>query len=133
MKHTARCSCGQLSISTPNAITRTSICHCHECQRRTGSVFGVQTRFERASAAITGQSTKYRRTGDDPADGHVEFHFCPKCGSTVFWELSGMPDVYAVAVGMFADRAIPAPVFSVYEARMHPWVRLPDSVETHWD
>lgn len=29
------------------APVRIGICHCFECQRRTGSVFGVQARFPR--------------------------------------------------------------------------------------
>ena len=32
-------------------------------------------------------------------------------------------------VGAFAEPGFPAPAFSVYEERMHPWVVMPDSVE----
>ena len=131
MKHTASCCCGQLSLEYEGDIPRSSICHCYECQRRTGSVFGVQTRLERTKVKITGNPTIFQRTGDDPNDGYVIFHFCPKCGSTVYWELSGMAEHYAVAVGAFASQSFPSPVFSVYEDRMHPWVKLPESVETH--
>ena len=55
----------------------------------------------------------------------VAFQFCPVCGSTVYWELEGYPDVIAVAVGAFADAAIPAPQVSVYERSWHHWLRLP--------
>jgi len=44
-----------------------------------------------------------------------------------------MPEHYIAPIGAFMDRNMPSPVFSVYEARMHPWVALPTSVETHWD
>jgi hypothetical protein len=44
-----------------------------------------------------------------------------------------MFDVLVIAVGAFADPTVPPPVFSIYEARMHPWVQLPDSISTHWD
>lgn len=133
MPHTSTCDCGQLTLTYEGEIKRTSICHCLACQKRTGSVFGAQAKLEKARTTIAGKSTAYRRTGDDPADGHVEFHFCPSCGSTVFWHLSGMPDSIIAAVGCFADRALPAPVFSVYETRKHPWVTLPSSVTEHWD
>ena len=53
------------------------------------------------------------------------FRFCPICGST----MSGQPDLVAVAVGNFADRAFPAPRVSVYERRRHPWVAVPDHPE----
>jgi hypothetical protein len=32
----------------------------------------------------------------------VTFHFCPNCGSSVFWEPSRIPEAIAVAVGCFA-------------------------------
>ncbi len=43
--HTAACSCGGLSIKVTGDPIRVSMCHCLECQRRTGSVFGTQCRY----------------------------------------------------------------------------------------
>jgi len=109
------------------------MCHCFACQQRTGSVFGVQARFHREQVTrIEGRATPFVRKGDsgDP----VTLHFCPSCGSTVYWELSGMPEMIAVAVGAFADPHFPAPQYSVYEARRHPWALMPDSMDVqHMD
>lgn len=127
---TASCSCGQLSLTTAADPVRVSICHCLACQRRTGSVFGAQARFPRDAVTIHGASTQYVRTGD--SGGRATFHFCPECGATVYYLIAGREDTVAVPVGAFADPAFPAPTFSVYEARMHRWVRLPDGVE-HMD
>lgn len=109
------------------------MCHCLACQRRTGSVFGVQARFARNQVtAIEGRSTHFTRGAD--SGNSVTFHFCPTCGSTVYWELSGTPDVIAVAVGAFADPDFPQPGHSVYEARRHPWSLMPaDLVMEHLD
>jgi hypothetical protein len=38
----ASCSCGQLRAEVRGEPTGVSVCHCHACQRRTGSVFGAQ-------------------------------------------------------------------------------------------
>jgi len=43
-KRQAACSCGKLSAAAEGDPIRISICHCHACQRRTGSVFGAQAR-----------------------------------------------------------------------------------------
>jgi hypothetical protein len=32
----------------------------------------------------------------------LTFHFCPTCGSTVYWESEGFPGYVAVAIGNFA-------------------------------
>ena len=126
----ASCSCGQLRLATAGEPVRVSMCHCLDCQRRTGSVFGTQARFRRDQVtAIAGRATPYVRRGD--SGNPITFHFCPLCGSTVYWELSAMPDVIAVAVGAFADPGFPAPRVSVYERRRHRWAAMPASVAEH--
>jgi len=123
----ASCSCGQLRLSTNEEPLRVSVCHCLACQRRTGSVFGAQARFHERAVQISGDSTVYVRVGDEGRK--ATFHFCPQCGSTVYYRLEGRPEHVAVPVGAFAEPGFPAPSFSVYEERMHPWVGLPPDIE----
>ena len=119
----AACACGQLSVICDGEPLRISICHCLDCQKRTGAPFGMQVRYARDKVtSITGECRQFKRTAD--SGNSVTFSFCPHCGSTIFWELSGHPDVLAVAVGAFADPRFPAPRVSVYESRRHGWVDL---------
>lgn len=104
---------------------RVSICHCLACQRRTGSVFGVQARFAEEQVTVDGRHAEYVRVSDDGEER--TFHFCPGCGSTVFYaSTSGM---VAIPVGAFADPSFPSPVRSVWEERRHGWVVVPDGAE----
>ena len=112
----ASCSCGQLRVTCEGEPVRVSICHCLECQKRTGSVFATQARFPREAVTIEGRASQWTRRGD--SGGTATFNFCPACGSTVYWEIPGFA---AVAVGNFADPNFPPPNFSVYEERQHPW------------
>ena len=81
----AACSCGQLTVKVSEPPVRVSVCHCLACQRRTGSVFGVQARFHRRAVEIRGNSSVYMRTGD--SGKRVAFHFCPDCGAIVaLWD-----------------------------------------------
>jgi hypothetical protein len=121
---TATCSCGQLRLACTGEPVRLSICHCLECQKRTGSVFATQARFPRDGVTIEGRSTSWSRRGD--AGSEAVFHFCPVCGATVWWETTGeIPQTVAVAVavavGAFADPTFPPPRVAVYEERAHPW------------
>ena len=125
----AACSCGQLSLVAEGDPVRVSMCHCLECQRRTGSAFGVQARFPRARVRIEGRSTEYTRMSDD-GDPRT-FSFCPECGATVSYHLPGEDDVVAVPVGAFADPAFPPPTRSVYEVRRHEWVSVPEASERY--
>lgn len=125
----AACSCGQLTLAAEGEPVRISMCHCLACQRRTGSVFGAQARFPRDKVSVEGRSSQYVRTGD--SGNPLTYHFCPECGSTVYYLLPQFPDVVAVPVGAFADPAFPAPKVSVYEEKRHPWVGTPEDAEHH--
>jgi hypothetical protein len=125
----AACSCGQLRLQAEGDPFHVSICHCLSCQRRTGSAFGMQAGYAADRVRTSGTSREYARTSDE-ADRKVHvFHFCPECGSTVFYTEPDEPELVVVMVGAFADPQFPPPVDSGYEARRHPWVRLPDSME----
>ena len=117
---TASCACGQLKISCTGEPRLVAQCHCLDCQRRTGSVFGLAAFFARDGVKTEGEARTFRRPSDSGHD--VTFHFCPECGSSVFWEPSRKPDAIAVAVGCFADPAFPAPTRVAWEERRHGWV-----------
>jgi hypothetical protein len=123
----AACSCGQLRLTVEGEPVRVSICHCLACQRRTGSAFGVQARFDAEHVRTEGEHSEYVRVSDD---GEARtFSFCPECGATVFYTLPSAPCLVAVPVGAFADPGFPAPWVSVYESRRHPWLGLPEGIE----
>ncbi len=124
MMRQASCACGQLRVACNGEPFRISMCHCLECQRRTGAPFAVQARFAVGQVTVEGRAREFTRLGD--SGGTVTFRFCPDCGSTVCWKLSHAPDVVAVAVGAFADPGFPAPRVSVYERRRHSWTQLAD-------
>lgn len=126
MSRVAACSCGQLQARVSGRPVRISICHCLACQRRSGSVFAAQARFPRAAVTVLGNSAEYGRVGDEGSS--ATFHFCPTCGATVYYT-SDNADTIAIPVGAFADPAFPAPTVSVYEERMHAWVRMPEAME----
>jgi hypothetical protein len=116
----AACSCGQLHLTIEGEPVRISICHCLECQRRTGAVLSNQARFAREQITFAGTATEWTRTA---ASGNaLTFRFCPVCGSTVYWTGDGFPGYIAVAIGAFADPAFPAPTIAVWEECRHPWV-----------
>ncbi|MFC6632148.1 GFA family protein [Microbulbifer taiwanensis] len=123
----AACSCGQLALVAEGEPVRISICHCLACQRRTGSVFGVQARFPVARVTVEGHSREYVRTAD--GGNRIHSHFCPQCGATVYLFLDSEPELIGVPVGVFADPEFPAPPASIYEVHKHHWVPLPEQIE----
>ena len=99
------------------------MCHCLECQRRTGAVISNQARFRLEQISFAGNTTAWKRAAES---GNVmTYHFCPICGSTVFWDNEGFPGHVTVAIGNFADPNFPAPTIGVWEETRHHWVALP--------
>lgn len=122
----ASCSCGQLKLTAQGEPLRVGLCHCLACQARTGSTYGVQAVFPRASVSTEGNATEFIRVGDEGTQ--ARFFFCPVCGATV-WYLPPDNEVIAVPVGVFRDPSFPPPAVSVYEERMHAWVGLPSGIK----
>lgn len=121
MTRTARCCCGDSSISVEGEPALNAICHCASCKRRTGSAFGWSTYFpDAAVAAKTGVVLTYAKSGD------YERYFCARCGTTLYWKSQNfMPAFTGVAGGCFAEQPLPDPQFSAQDADRCAWVTLP--------
>jgi hypothetical protein len=122
MERIATCSCGALRMTCSGDPVRISVCHCRECQRRTGSVFGAQIWFERDCVRLEGAAKTFSRQGDSGAT--IDFSFCPVCGSTLTWRQEARPDLVAIALGGFAGEDFGPPDVSVYDSRRRPWVEI---------
>lgn len=127
VKRVATCMCGQLRVTASGDPDVVVACSCFECQRRTGSPFGVGAYYARASVlSIEGKHSEYgRATG---AGRSLTNKFCPDCGTSVLWELDMRPDHIGIAVGCFADPSFPAPVRTVWAENCHHWVKFPDEL-----
>jgi len=120
------CRCGQLRVDCVGEPVRVSVCHCLDCQRRSGSAFAKQVRWPDGDVSMAGHYKSWQRVADS---GHVaNYRFCPNCGSTVSYVIEGWPGLIAVPLGAFAGADalpdLPAPGFSVYEHRKHRWVEI---------
>jgi len=119
----ARCACGALELSCEGDPVRSSLCHCKDCQRRTGSAFSVAVFYPRDAVTPRGTSKTFSRPS--LAGPAVTFHFCPECGSNVWWAPARMPERIGVALGAFADPGFAPPEQSVWTRDKHAWVTLP--------
>jgi hypothetical protein len=117
---TAACQCGGLTATCDGEPDVVSLCSCLDCQRRTGSAFGLVAVYPREAVTVNGPSRKYGRVAE--SGNPSTMHFCPTCGSTVFWEAESRPGILCVAMGAFGDPTFPMPVRTVYDETRHPWI-----------
>ncbi|GID98233.1 GFA family protein [Amorphoplanes digitatis] len=138
----ASCNCGQLSFVYDGPDPqRISLCQCYECQRRTGTVLSEQTRLPSEHVTIAGQSKTWTFPTDNgkpvtfrscDSEG-ATYHFCPECGSTVYWELTIAPGFIGAGVGSFTDPTFPPPKISGFEAYGPAWLNISDLPMPHYD
>jgi hypothetical protein len=128
----ATCACGKLSIAINGDPNLVGACACTQCQRRTGSAFNVSAYFNKSQVvAIEGPHKTFQRSSD--AGRNNELHFCPDCGSTLFWYSERFPDAVGTAVGCFLDPAFPKPKVFVWAAHKMDWVQLPPDIPVYAD
>lgn len=132
----ASCRCGQLAADCSGDPVRLSVCHCLDCKKRSGSAFAVQARWPKAQVTIEGSSKVFVKVADSGNRG--TFHFCPYCGSDVYYEIDGKFDpkfdgLIAIPLGAFDDPFFAEPQFSVWEERKHPWVEIVGAEVEHSD
>ena len=124
-EHTARCACGQLTVTAVGDPDVVVACNCEKCQRRTGSPFGVGAYYRRDRiTAIEGRSSPFERAAE--SGRRLINQFCPDCGTSVYWTLEMRPEHYGIAVGCFTDPAFVRPARVVWAQHKHVWVEFPD-------
>lgn len=126
MQKIAHCCCGAVRAEVSGEPIGIFACHCEECQRRTGSVFGVSAYYPTSAVRISGETKVFVRDGQEGRKHRMQF--CTNCGSTVFWDSDWQPGAIGIAVGAFFDPDFPAPVASAWERSKHHWIILPQQI-----
>lgn len=129
MERTAQCHCGGLLVIATGEPERVYLCHCRACQRRTGTAFHFGATYLKNRVRLEGARKIYERGADSGYP--IRLHFCPNCGSNMYWEGDRNPAVCGVAVGAFDEQSFPPPSDSIWEESIYPWLGLPPGMEHH--
>lgn len=88
------CLCGDVSYSVVGPLRDVYNCHCDRCRRFTGHHM----------AATAAPTENVRVEGDESlawyaaAEG-VEYGFCSRCGSSLFWRTAANPERLSITAG----------------------------------
>ena len=122
---TASCACGQALITVNAPPSALGVCHCSNCKRRTGSAFGISAYFDRSAVVRQEGSTSVYSFHHAAQNHDQQRQFCSKCGTTLFWYVSTLPDKIGIAGGCFAEQGLGEPTYSVSDGKREPWISLP--------
>lgn len=124
----AGCSCGSVRYEVSGNPIRVSVCHCKDCQKRTGSAFGVGCYFRRENVQkLEGSTGLFERTSD--AGRWVRNRFCLSCGNTVMWETEVLSHAVGLAAGSFDDTDWVDPKLHVWAGSAQRWTSFQSDAE----
>ena len=123
----ASCCCGQCEIEVKSAPVLSAVCHCSDCQRRTGSAFGLSCYFHEQQVQV--KSKQFRVYSLDSALGQQQRFFCEHCGSTLYWRVALFKGMVGVAGGCFAGDQIPEPEYNALGQQQCSWLSLAPTVD----
>ena len=124
------CQCGRVRYRVEGKPPfGLSVCHCTECQRQSGSAFGMSLAV--ATAAFTLRSGDLKTFDEKCDSGRIKTcAFCPECGTRIYHQTeNGM----SIKAGTLDDTSWLKPNAHYWTKRKQPWVAVPDGVRQFSD
>lgn len=124
-----RCACGgvRFSVSAPFDLAR--YCHCHNCQRRTGTSSAASARVGADDFAILQGEQLLRHW--QPPGGQAKW-YCADCGGHLFSRPDAGEHVFVRLGALDADPGI-RPEYRQWVSSAVPWEAIPDDGLTRFD
>jgi hypothetical protein len=120
------CQCGAVRYELTAEPQRIVACHCKECQRQSGSAFGMSMLVDRADLHITGETRSFTRVADSGYDNTGVF--CPNCGNRIYNQPGYMEGKIVLKPGTLDDASWVKPHAYIWLKSAQGWVPLPDGV-----
>lgn len=107
-RFTGGCLCGNVRLVATGRPYRVGICHCLDCRKRSGSLFGTFAIFPQSAVSIEGETREYQGR-----------NFCPNCGSSIF---ASSDDEIEVHLGTFDAPDQLRPTYELWTVRRESWL-----------
>lgn len=121
--------CGATHFTVDGELRPVVNCHCFRCRRWSGHYWAA-TAADTDSLVVADPTAV---TWFSPADG-VEYGFCARCGSSLFWRLADRPELVSISAGCLdqpSGLTTSAQIWMSEHGDYHP--PLPDLLEHEFD
>ena len=128
--YTGGCQCGAIRYEVTGAPDKIVACHCSDCQRQSGSAFGMTMVVAEAAFRLTkGEVNTFELKSDA---GRTKLGgFCPHCGSRIFNKTDWRPGMISVKPGTLDDSSWLTPQIHLWTSRKQSWIAIPEEVEAY--
>ncbi len=123
------CACGEVRYQLVADPVTCYVCHCTDCQTRTGSAFGISMICE--SDAIKLERGSPELVEVELPDGRVKrANRCPSCQVSVWGSPRASPNLRTLHPGTLDDASWLAPIGHIWTRSAQPWVVIdPESLQ----
>jgi hypothetical protein len=128
-KYTGGCQCRNIRYeiaATPNALV---VCHCTDCQRQSGSAFGMTLPVKEADFRLTQGEVKTYASTSAAGRGKLAA-FCPDCGTRIYHKPEWRKGTVSVKPGTLDDTSWLKPEMHLWTSSKQGWVTIPEGVKT---
>jgi len=122
------CDCGKVRYRLAADPIVINCCHCRNCQRQTGTAFGINMLIETENVELLGEPTVANEVASPSGRGQA-IHRCPDCGTSVWGVFHAAGDgVRFVRGGTLDNPDLAAPRAHIWTESKVPWVTIPEGV-----
>ena len=123
------CACGRVRYRLNSRPMFVNCCHCHDCQRQTGSAFVINAIIETDRIEMLSGLPEPVRVPTDSGRPH-DIYRCPQCRTALWSDYGGRPKLRFVRVGTLDEPAALPPDAYIFTRSKLPWVGLPAGAPT---
>jgi hypothetical protein len=118
--YTGGCSCGSIRYECSAEPIAMLNCHCRQCQYASGGAFSSGYFVNRSSFKLLKGKPRYYELSADSGN-KVRRGFCSSCGSQLFAEGDGNPDIVVIKPASLDDPSWFKPHLDIFTESAQPW------------
>ncbi len=121
------CACGAVRYRMKMPPMFVHCCHCHDCQRQTGSAFVLNAIIETDRIELLRGAPEPVGVPTDSGRPH-DIYRCPQCRTALWSDYGRRPKIRFLRVGTLDDASVLTPDVHIFTRSKVPWVKLPEGV-----
>lgn len=122
--YSGSCQCGACGFEIAAEPLTAYLCHCSDCQKQSGSAFGMAIVVPREAFRLrNGETQTYVKTA---ASGRAaDCLFCRSCGNRLYHDVG---PVLLVKAGLIDDTTGIEPICNLWTKDAQPWVKIAENM-----
>lgn len=123
---TGECNCGAVTYTARSSSLLTYVCHCGNCQKRSGSAFGMGMVLPVDDFEVKGELSCWERVSD--TGQRNPRYSCAVCGNVIYGLGAYTPGFAKLMPGSLRNTRDIQPDVHIWVENAQRWVFIPDDV-----